>query len=46
MDNGCKSAACRDLIYYGQSKRFYETYKIDSKDLMYIEPEKRVNIWS
>ena len=25
---------------------FYETYKIDSKDLMYIEPEKRVNIWS
>ncbi len=23
-----------------------ETYKIDSKDLMYIEPEKRVNIWS
>lgn len=28
------------------TKKFYETYKIDSKDLMYIEPEKRVNIWS
>ena len=28
------------------TKKFYETYKINSKDLMYIEPEKRVNIWS
>ena len=28
------------------TKKFYETYKIDSKDLMYIESEKRVNIWS
>lgn len=28
------------------TERFYESYKIDSKDLMYIEPEKRVNIWS
>ena len=28
------------------TKNFYETYKIDSKYLMYIEPEKRVNIWS
>ena len=28
------------------TERVYETYKIDSKDLMYIEPEKRVNIWS
>ena len=28
------------------TQKFYETYKIDSKDLMYIEPEKRVNIWS
>lgn len=28
------------------TKKFYETYKIDSKDLMYIAPEKRVNIWS
>ena len=28
------------------TERFYETYKIDSKDLMYIESEKRVNIWS
>lgn len=28
------------------NKKFYETYKINSKDLMYIEPEKRVNIWS
>ena len=28
------------------TERFYETYKIDSKALMYIEQEKRVNIWS
>ena len=28
------------------TKKFYETYKIDSKDLMYIEQEKRVNLWS
>ena len=28
------------------TNKFYETYKIDSKDLMYIESEKRVNIWS
>lgn len=26
--------------------KFYETYKIDSNDLMYIDQEKRVNIWS
>ena len=35
MDNGCKSAACRDLIYYGQSKRFYETYKYEINELLY-----------
>lgn len=28
------------------TNKFYETYKIESKDLMYIESEKRVNIWS
>lgn len=26
--------------------KFYETYKIDSNDLMYIDQKKRVNIWS
>lgn len=26
--------------------KFYEVYKIDSNDLMYIDQEKRVNIWS
>lgn len=28
------------------TNKFYETYKIDSNDLMYIDQEKRVNIWS
>lgn len=28
------------------TNKFYETYKIDSADLMYIDQEKRVNIWS
>ena len=35
MDNGCKSGACRDLIYYGQAKRFYETYKYEINELLY-----------
>lgn len=28
------------------TNKFYEIYKIDSADLMYIDQEKRVNIWS
>lgn len=28
------------------TNKFYETYKIDSNDLIYIDQEKRVNIWS
>ena len=28
------------------TEKFYETYNINSNDLMYIETEKRVNIWS
>lgn len=28
------------------TNKFYEVYKIDSNDLMYIDQEKRVNIWS
>lgn len=28
------------------TEKFYEKYNINSKDLMYIESEKRVNIWS
>ena len=33
---GCRSGACRDLIYYGQTKRFYETYKHEISRLLYI----------
>ena len=35
MNGGCKSGACRDLIYYGQTKRFYETYKFEINELLY-----------
>ena len=35
MNGGCRSGACRDLIYYGQSKRFYETYKHEINELLY-----------
>ena len=35
MNDGCKSGACRDLIYYGQTKRFYETYKHEINELLY-----------
>lgn len=28
------------------TNKFYEIYKIDSNDSMYIKPEERVNIWS
>ena len=35
MNDGCKSGACRDLIYYGQTKRFYENYKHEINELIY-----------
>ena len=35
MNGGCRSGACRDLIYYGQTKRFYETYKFEINELLY-----------
>ena len=35
MHDGCKSGACRDLIYYGQTKRFYEDYKHEINELVY-----------
>ena len=35
MSGGCKSGACRDLIYYGQTKNFYETYKHEINELLY-----------
>ena len=36
MNDGCKSGACRDLIYYGQTKRFYEEYKHEINKLVYM----------
>ena len=35
IKDGCRSGACRDLIYYGQTKRFYETYKHEINELIY-----------
>ena len=35
MNGGCKSGACRDLIYYGQTKRFYDEYKHEINELIY-----------
>lgn len=35
INNGCRSDACRDLIYYGQTKSFYETYKREINELIY-----------
>ena len=34
MHDGCKSGACRDLIFYGQTKRFYEDYKHEINQLL------------
>ena len=36
MFDGCKSGACRDLTYYAQTKRFYETYKHEINKLIYM----------
>ena len=35
MNDGCKSGACRDLVYYGQTKNFYEDYKHEINELLY-----------
>ena len=35
IHDGCKSGACRDLIYYGQTKRFYEEFKYEINELIY-----------
>ena len=35
INDGCKSGACRDLIYYGQTINFYETYKHEISELLY-----------
>ena len=35
MNGGCRSGSCRDLIYYGQTKRFYETFKFEINELIY-----------
>ena len=35
MHGGCKSGACRDLIYYGQTKRFYDTFKFEINELLW-----------
>ena len=32
---GCKSGICRDLIFYGQTKKFYETFKFEINELLY-----------
>lgn len=36
MRDGCASGACRDLIYYGQTKRFYDAYKHEISKLIYL----------
>ena len=33
--NGCVSGVCRDLVYYEQTKRFYEAYKYEINELIY-----------
>ena len=35
MKFGCVSGVCRDLIYYEQTKRFYENYKYEINKLIY-----------
>ena len=35
INDGCRSGACRDLIYYGQTKRFYEDFKHEINELIY-----------
>ena len=35
IKDGCRSGACRDLIYYSQTKRFYDSYKHEINELVY-----------
>ena len=32
---GCESGVCRDLVFYEQTKRFYETYKHEINSLLW-----------
>ena len=32
---GCESGICGDLVYYEQTKRFYENYKHEINELLY-----------
>ena len=32
---GCESGVCRDLVYYEQTKRFYETFKHEINNLLW-----------
>ena len=32
---GCESGVCRDLVFYEQTKRFYETYKYEINELLW-----------
>ena len=32
---GCESGVCRDLVFYEQTKRFYETYKHEINKLLW-----------
>ena len=36
MKYGCKSGACRDLVYHEQTIRFYNTYKYEISKLIYL----------
>ena len=36
MHCGCESGVCCDLNYYAQTKRFYETYKFEINELVYL----------
>ena len=35
MRSGCRSGIVRDLVYYEQTVRFYETYKHEINELIY-----------
>ena len=34
INGGCKSGACCDLIYWEQTKRFYDTYKREINEML------------
>lgn len=35
MKYGCESGVCSDLVFYEQTKRFYEAYKCEINELIY-----------